>query len=243
MEAVTTNATFERKDTSNTKIFSDVSFHLLTSIMDVHTFIKDSYIYWEGDPAENLYFVKKGHIQLTKMSDEGSDLELYQYTKDDLFGDLSNYSSDRYELSASAVTDAELGVIPQKELEVLLSQNGDFAIEFIRWMGFMHRRTQLHLRDLLFYGKQGALASTLIRMANTFGKEDEDHSIRIGVKFTNANIAGMIGATRETVNRMISKMKKDNILDMKKGHIIIHQLDYLKEICHCEGCSSNLCRL
>lgn len=75
-------------------------------------------------------------------------------------------------------------------------------IEFMKWMGRMQRLIHVKLRDILFFRKNGALASTLIRMSNSFGKV-EGGQIIITEKFTNADIGCLIGATRETVNRMI----------------------------------------
>ncbi|MFP3490515.1 helix-turn-helix domain-containing protein, partial [Staphylococcus sp. SIMBA_130] len=81
----------------------------------------------------------------------------------------------------------------------------------------------------------GALASTLIRIANTYGIEEGD-TIRMTTKFTNTEIADLIGATRETVNRMLNQLKKDHIIAYENGTIMIKDLEQLKAICHCEGC-------
>jgi CRP/FNR family cyclic AMP-dependent transcriptional regulator len=112
----------------------------------------------------------------------------------------------------------------------------------MKWMGLVHRMTQTKFRDLMMFGKAGALCSVMIRLVNTYGVEEEN-GIRIDKKLTNSDLAEMIGATRESVNRMLGDMKKHHAIDFADGYWIVRDLDYLKDICHCENCSIDICRM
>lgn len=226
----------------NTISFTDESLAHLKSIMYEHHIPKGTNIFWEGDRADKLYYLKEGSVKLLKSADDGKDLVLYYFREGDFFGETESFSNEVCGFTAEALSDCTIGIIQQGDLEVLLWQHGDLAIEFMKWMGFMHRFTQLKLRDLLFYGKSGALASTLVRMANSYGFE-KDGAIHFTVSFTNYDLADLIGATRETVNRMLNHMKKEHIIDYKNGSIVIRDLEYIKSICHCEGCPKEVCRL
>lgn len=226
----------------NTQSFSKNNFIKLEELMYEQQVKRGETIYWEGNESNHIYYLKSGAVKLTKSSDEGKDLVLYHFQAGDLFGELHDDSHPQNSFSAEAMTDCSLGIIQQKDLETILWQNGDLAIEFMKWMGYMQRFTQTKLRDLMFFGKHGALASTLIRIANTYGVE-EGSSIRMTTKFTNTELADLIGATRETVNRMLNQLKKDKIIAYDGGAILIEDLDKLKAICHCEGCPKSICRL
>ena len=78
----------------------------------------------------------------------------------------------------------------------------------MKWMGIHHRITQTKFRDLMMYGKPGALTSTLIRLSNTYGQHQADDTILINKKITHTDLSNMIGATRESVNRMLSDLRK-----------------------------------
>lgn len=67
----------------------------------------------------------------------------------------------------------------------------------MKWMGIHHRLTQTKFRDLMMYGKPGALCSTLIRLSNTYGEELDDGGVLINKKITHTDLSNMIGATRE----------------------------------------------
>ena len=95
----------------------------------------------------------------------------------------------------------------------------------------------------MMFGKLGALCSTLIRLSNMYGVIRQD-GILIQKKFTNTEIADMIGATRESVNRMLGKLRKDGIISIEKsGKIFIKDIQYLKDEIGCEDCPIEICNI
>ncbi|GKU78850.1 Crp/Fnr family transcriptional regulator [Paenibacillus sp. L3-i20] len=223
-------------------VLSKESFEKLKSIMYIKNMEKGSCLFWEGDTANHLFFVMEGRVKTTKSSDSGRILTLYLHQKGDLIGQMDPFQDSIHSFSAEVTEEAKVGVIQRKDLEVLLWQHGDLAVEFMKWMGLMHRLTQTKFRDLMMFGKTGALCSLLIRLGNSYGKEG-DTGIFIDLKINNSEMADMIGATRESVNRMLSDLKKDKVIQVKDGHIIIKDLSYLRNICHCENCPKEICRM
>lgn len=226
----------------NTSCFSAPNLARLEQIMyDVHI-AAGAYVYWEGDCADKLYYVKQGQVRITKATDEGKQLTLFLYLPGDLFGQIDSMQGSHHSFSAEAEENCVLGVIQQKDLEVLLWQHGDLAIEFMGWMGQLHRITQTKFRDLMLFGKPGALCSVLIRLGNSYGVEAATGTL-ISRRVTNSELAEMIGATRESVNRLLSDLKKKDVIDYEDNLIIIKNLHYLKNVCRCEDCPGNICRI
>lgn len=226
----------------NTDCFSEENLLKLKEIMYDHKIAAGSYLFWEGDAADKLYFIKQGRVKITKSSDEGKSFILYMYGDGDLFGQLDPFHNSLHNFNAEVIEDSVIGIIQQKDLETLLWQHGDLAIEFMKWMGLMHRMTQTKFRDLMMFGKPGALCSTLIRLSNSYGAR-EGNRIHITKKLTNSELADMIGATRESVNRMLSEFKKMNVISMDNNNLVIENIDYLKTICQCENCPKDMCRI
>ncbi|RJE86951.1 Crp/Fnr family transcriptional regulator [Paenibacillus sp. 1011MAR3C5] len=223
-------------------LLSQESFEKLQGIMYVRHFEKGSCLFWEGDAANHLYYIMDGRVRTTKSADNGRTLTLYLHQQGDLIGQMDPFQDSVHNFSAEVTEDVQVGVIQRKDLEVLLWQNSDLAIEFMKWMGLMHRLTQTKFRDLIMFGKTGALCSLLIRLSNSYGKEIED-GIIIDLKINNTELADMIGATRESVNRMLSELKKDNVIYNQHGHMVIKDIAYLREVCHCENCPKEVCRM
>lgn len=226
----------------NTNCFSEDSLAKLMTIMYVMNLSQGSRLFWEYDKADKLYYIKQGHIRITKSSDDGRHFVLYMYQKGDLFGQVDPFRTLTQGFNAEAVEDSIVGVIQQQDLEILLWQHGELAMEFMKWMSLVHRMTQTKFRDLMMFGKTGALCSVIIRLVNAYGVQEES-GIRIARKLTNTDLAEMIGATRESVNRMLGDMKKHNAIDFADGYLIVHDQIYLKDICHCENCSTDICRM
>lgn len=224
---------------------SDSNFKKLSELMYKKTAAAGTYLFWEGETAGKLYYIHSGKVKLRKSTEDGKDFILSILKKGDLIGEFGLDDQAVHSFSAEVTEDAEIGIIQEKDLEVLLYQHGDFAVEFMRWMGLMQRSMQSKFRDLLLYGKPGALVSTLIRMSNSYGTPCKE-GIRIDLKMTNSEMAELIGTTRESVNRMLSSLKDEGTIGTSGNHLVIHRIEELRRVCNCPSyptCPKEICRL
>lgn len=200
------------------------------------------YLFNEGDKADKLYYIYEGQINLTKVTDEGNPFILFKYEDGDLFGQLEPFIDSIHSFNAEVTKNSTIGVIYWDDLELLLNEHGELAVEFMKWMGLQLRMTQARLRDLLLFGKLGALCSQLIRLNNQYGQPYGEYHI-ISKRFTNATLAEMIGSTREVVNRMLGRLRKEGIISYENGCIVLKDINYLRDICQCENCPMDICRI
>lgn len=237
----------ERKDNplGIKNFFSEEQFERIVELMYPKRAESGSCLFWEGEPTGKLYYIRSGKVKLRKSTEDGKDFILSILQAGDMLCEPEDGMRAVHSFSAEVIESADIGVIQWKDLEILLYRHGDFAVRFMNWMALMNRVTESKFRDLLLFGKPGALASTLIRLANSYGVVCRD-GIWISLKLTNAEIADFIGTTRESVNRMLSGLKEDGAVDIRKGHIVIRNLKLLKDICHCPecpGCPKEVCRI
>lgn len=226
----------------NSVCFSEETLMKLSEIMYEHKVNSGSLLFMEGDEANKLYYIKSGRVNLTKTAADGKEFVLYMFQEGDFFGQFDPYHHSRQAFSSKALEDCVLGTIQKSDLEVLLWQHGDLAIEFMKWMGLMHRMTQTKFQDLMLYGKSGALCSTLIRLTNSYGTPHQD-GIRISEKMTNSDLADYIGSARESVNRMLSELRREDVISIEDGYMVVKNLEYLRNVCHCEMCPKEICRI
>ncbi|PLR83343.1 Crp/Fnr family transcriptional regulator [Bacillus sp. V33-4] len=204
---------------------------------------KGAFLFQEGENAAELFLIQSGKVQISKMVPDGRELTLRMCSEGDLIGELSLFCpAPKYMLSAKIVESGEVAVIYRDDLEEKLAENSRAALEFMRWLSGQHRKTQTKFRDLVLHGKKGALYSTLIRLSNSYGVARKN-GILINVPLTNQDLANFCGTSREVVNRLLSELRKNDIISMDKSLITIQDLDYLKLEIDCENCPVDICNI
>ncbi|NCU17827.1 Crp/Fnr family transcriptional regulator [Pallidibacillus pasinlerensis] len=205
---------------------------------------KDTFLFYHGQDAKEIYLIKSGIVQISMNSSEGEEMALRICKTDDIVGELTLYTDDpKYLLNAHVMEPGEVLVINIKKLQKELMRNHNLAIEMMKWINNHMRRLQSKMRDLLLNGKRGALYSTLIRLSNSYGVKQDD-GILIDIQLTNQEIARFCGATREYVNRLLNELKRKGILTMEpSGKIVIKDINYLRRENQCENCPIEICNM
>lgn len=225
-----------------TKISSELQ-NLLETSHYVRKISKGNFLFQEGSPANELYIILEGKIQISKMIPDGRELTLRLASEGDLIGELTLFChSQKHSLNAKVVESGEVAVIFRNELEKKLGENHTIALEFMKWLSQENRKSQAKFRDLVLHGKKGALYSTLIRLANSYGKK-VNQEIIIDTQLTNQELANFCGTSREVVNRLLSELRKNNVISIDKGIITIHDVNYLRKEIDCEGCPIEICNM
>jgi len=205
---------------------------------------KGTYIFQEGKPASNIYIVNSGLVQMSKLSDGGKELTLRICKAGSVFGELVMFTNNAaYLLNAKVLKSGSVKTISKNILEEQFKENGELAVEFIKWSSHQMRLMQYKIRDLVLFGKNGALCSTLIRLSNTYGINQQD-GILIDLSLTDQELAAFAAATRESANRLMIKLRNKDIVTIDdSGRILIKDIDYLKRQVGCESCPIDICTI
>ncbi|WP_210364592.1 Crp/Fnr family transcriptional regulator [Bacillus sp. REN3] len=204
---------------------------------------KGDFLFEEGNSANELYIIQSGKVQISKMVPDGRELTIRMCSAGELVGELSLFSpAAKHMINARAVENGSVAVIHKDKLEEELARDNGLALEMIKWLSLQHRKSQTRFRDLVLHGKKGALYSTLIRLANSYGVE-ADQGVKINVSLTNQELANFCGTSREVVNRLLSEMRKAGSISIDRGFITIHAMNHLRKEIDCEGCSAEICSI
>jgi len=205
---------------------------------------KGSYIFREGERAENLFFVVNGSIQICKETESGKELTIRICSKNTIIGESTLYCKLNYHsTTAKTLEHCTLIGLHVNTLEMLLNENPSTLVDYLKWVQMENLKNQTRIRDLVLNGKKGALFSTLIRLANTYGEYKNEKEIFINLSLTNTEVANLCGTSREMINRMLNDLKKHKIISFDKGYITILDLQFLKNSIDCENCPLSICRL
>lgn len=205
---------------------------------------KGNHVFREGERANDFFYIKSGSIQITKETENGKELTFRICGKNSIIGETNLFGPEYYHsTSAKAVLNSELYCLNKDTLEMLLTEHPNLMIEYLKWLQNENLKNQSLLRDLIMQGKKGALFSTLIRLANTYGEKLEDHKIFINLYLTNTELANLCATSREMINRMLNELKKEGIITFDKGYITILNKEYLRNQIGCDNCPIDICRI
>ena len=201
------------------------------------------YLFHEGDYAKYFYLVRSGQIFILKYASSGRVLSLRLATHGSIIGELPLYEENpTYIFNAVAQSASEVYAIEFTTLHKYLERKPLLAINLLKIIGIHMRKQHSKFRDLVLYGKKGALYSTLIRLANSYGKE-KDGGILISVPLTNQELANYSATARESLNRMLSELKRNNIIENRGNLIFIKDIEYLRKEIECENCGKEICNI
>lgn len=201
-------------------------------------------IFLQGERTNDLFFICSGIVQIGKETESGKELTVSICSDGCMIGECALFCpGNTYTTTAKALEPCTLYILNKKTLEFFLTEHHSLMIEYMKWLQTENMKHQSRLRDLVMHGKKGALFSTLIRLANTYGKPLDNHDIFINYSLTNSDIANLCATSREMINRMLNNLKKNKIISFNKGFITIHNIYYLKAEIDCAECPLDICRI
>ena len=211
--------------------FSNLSSEHLEKIADLtltRNYKKDMLLFLEGEPGEAFYFVKKGKVKVYRSYPDGREHIISILGEGDVFAEVTLFSNMSYPASASAYDDCTIGFIRNSDMEHLITEAPSMALELIKVMSQKLIFAQQKIRDLTFADVFARTAAELLKLSEQYGEKD-GKGVRITVEFSRQQLAELVGTTRETISRVISKFKKEKSICEDGNNIIITDMDKLME--------------
>lgn len=191
---------------------SERDLDLLDQVGETMDLRRKSLVWEPGDLSTSLFIVRSGIVKLSKSNEEGRELTLGFFTRDQLLGELGVVSDAPHDTTAEAYEDVQLFRVPKDDFVRVMLRHPPLALRMIRLVGERRQRLENRVENLLFKSAHARLAALFLDLAHDFGVRDSRGTI-VNLKLTHKEIANLIGATRETVSFAILDLRRD-------GHII-----------------------
>lgn len=176
---------------------------------------------FEGEPAEALYFVADGAVKVFKTSHDGKEQILQIIRPGESFNDVPVFSGDVNLTSAEAMGKVILKVIKKNDLETVLREYPQVALNVIHVLSQRVRQLVSLVEDLSFRQVTSRVAKMLIEYAGDGGGDRP--------RLTQQEMAAMIGTAREMVGRSLKSLEEDGVIKIDRHRIIITDIGSLKE--------------
>jgi CRP/FNR family transcriptional regulator, cyclic AMP receptor protein len=185
-------------------------------------------VFEEGASGNQLYVVLDGKIKLTRAAADGRENLLSVLGPGEMFGELSLFDPRPRTASAVAVTDSRLGALAHDDLRSWLTGRPDVALHLLQALAQRLRRANDVMADLVFTDVPGRVAKALLDLADRFG-EVRDDGLQVNHDLTQEELAQLVGASRETVNKALADFAARGWLQLSAKSVLLIEPERLRK--------------
>ena len=200
----------------------------LRASMDSVKISKGGILFKEGDEGEHVYVIVDGKLKLGTASGDGRENLLSILGPGEMFGELSLFDPGPRTSTATAVTDAKLLSLSHEKLIPWLKGNPEVSLHLLARLAQRLRRTNEAVGDLVFSDVPGRVAKALIDLGSRFGKVT-DEGLFVHHDLTQEELAQLVGASRETVNKALADFAGRGWLKLDGRAVLITDVERLEK--------------
>lgn len=206
---------------------ADEDIRELMSLAKRRTFRNNEVIFHREDPGQVLYVIKEGKVKISLISPDGQEISLVVFGKGECFGEFAILDGLPRSADAVALEKVECYTLQRSDFHNAIMNNPKIAIQIIEVLTKRLRSTDQMVEDLIFLDVYGRVAKKLLELADTHGTK-VDNGTRIDVRLTQQELASMVGASRESVNKVMGYFTDKNLISTDKHKITLHRISELK---------------
>ena len=175
----------------------------LASALQYGDYTRGETVFTENEQGDTLFIVLTGKVKVGRRAADGRENMLSVMGPSDMFGELSLFDPGPRTATATVLTDARLASLAHAALRPWLNDRPEIAEQLLRVLARRLRRTNDALADLIFTDVPGRVAKALLELAERFGTQ-EGEGVRVHHDLTQEELAQLVGASRETVNKALA---------------------------------------
>ena len=188
-------------------------------------------LFAEGEPGDRLYIIVSGKVKIGRRSPDGRENLLTIMGPSDMFGELSIFDPGPRTSSATTITQVRAVSMDREALRAWIADRPEIAERLLRVLARRLRRTNSNLSDLIFTDVPGRVAKQLLHLAQKFGRQEGD-ALRVTHDMTQEEIAQLVGASRETVNKALGDFAHRGWIQLEGKSMLISDSERLARRSH-----------
>lgn len=211
---------------STIDVFRDLSLDELAEMdrrITMSTCEPGKIFYMPEDSGEVLFLLKKGRVQLYRLSPAGKKLVVATLGPGAIFGEMSLVGQGMHNTFAESIDECMLCVMSRADVERLMREKPKVALRFVEAIGERLTHMERRLEEIAFKSIPARLASLLLRLADEQGGEQVSG-------YTHQDLGEMLGTYRETVTQTLNEFKSDALIEIGRKKIILRDPARLEEL-------------
>lgn len=212
-------------------IFSGLSkqeMDLLDQHKTVNRYQRKQIIFYEGHPVVGLYCVRSGKIKLYKSSPSGKQQILKIARVGEILGHSSLFANAPHIASAEAMEESDICFLDKHRFLLLLQAHPSISSKLLGQLGRELNRSEEQVLDFAYKSVRVRLVEFLMTLRRSFGvhKEGDD---RLNISLSREELAQAVGASVETVVRLLSEFRSEGLIGLEGKDIVILRPERLLE--------------
>lgn len=211
---------------STIDVFRDLSMDELAEMdrwITMSTCEPGKIFYMPEDMGEVLFLLKKGRVQLYRLSAEGKKLVVATLGPGAVFGEMSLVGQGMHNTFAEAADECVLCVMSRADVERLMREKPAVALRFVEAIGERLIQMEQRLEELAFKSIPVRLASLLLQLA------DEQGGDRV-TGYTHQDLGEMLGTYRETITQTLNDFKAQGLVEIGRREILVEDRGGLESL-------------
>lgn len=176
---------------------------------------RGEFVYIAGDRADSVYFLKKGRIKLSVLSDSGKEIAIDIIQPGEMFGEFALIDESVRSNMTQALDEVTILVFDKRNFANLIKSQSNLALNYIRMVGDRRRRMEKKLSDITSKEVPVRVCELLHELsANAL---DEGHESLIPL--THQDVASLIGASRQTTTSILNDLMRSGFIELGRGWV------------------------
>ena len=192
----------------------------LMESMRRRTYRRGEVVFHQGDSGDTLHFIAAGRVKLVVLAENGEEILLFVLGPGESFGEIALLDGGPRTATVVALEPLETATLKRQDFLDLLRRSPAALESVLAVLAASLRRTTDELSDLVGLDLHGRLAKRLLGLADSHGRRVGD-AIEIELPLTQEELAGMVGATRASVNKLLGIYEDRGAIARHGRHISI----------------------
>ena len=219
---------------ANVGLFKDLSDQDradLAALMGEASLQRGEALFHEGDSGDQLYLITEGKVKLSHTASDGRENLLAVLGTGEIIGELSLFDLQPRSSTVTAITDVHLLTLAHEDMRAYIEAHPALAMSMLKQLALRLRNTNQQLADLVFSDVPGRVAKALLDLAERFGERTPE-GIHVPHDLTQEELAHLVGASRETVNKSLADFASRGWIRLGGRAVLLIQVARLQRRAH-----------
>ena len=207
---------------------SERDLEQLAQVAVPRTYESGEAVFREGDSGDTCYVVREGSVRVTRRHSDGRVITLAELRPGAIFGELAMFGGETRSASVEALERTRALAILAGDMRRIMLRHPEIAVKMLEGLADRLRGANERIARQSFQTVAGRVASALLSQVKARSGDGEHPDNDVVIEATQAEIAQLAGASRESASRFLAKLERAGLITTGRGRVVVHDPESLR---------------